>query len=329
MNKAFEPSDLYWAFVWVTKKLFYSLVPIRFLFFWWKVKGYYRMFVAGERRMVKQNLLSLLGDKKNEQEIKSIIRRHFVFLETRGPMHILPKLKGFAKAKLWQIEGLHHLEAACSRGKGVILLTGHFGYSPLIKYILKAWGYEVRRVRAQKSKKLKALKKAKRQLENSSRFRRSMYDRFHIEPAGFDDDDLVADFNVRPLVQCLKKNEILLFLADALHAANFVELPLLGEPYPFATGYMSMAMMSDAAILPLFAVDHPEGFGVKIVIQKPLQLDGQRVQNLEAIRTNIARFVRLFESYVIQYPHLYNIWTKEDWFESRRARSQKPLVERY
>jgi lauroyl/myristoyl acyltransferase len=144
-----------------------------------------------------------------------------------------------------------------------------------------------------------------------------------------DDDDLVADFNVRPLVESLKKNEIIMILGDALHSVNFAHIKILEQVYPFPTGFMTIAMNTGATILPTFAVDDFGGYGIKIVIEKPLELEKNGATNQELTTINIEHYVRIFESYVKRYPHLFKIWTKENWFEKRRARSRKDLSKRY
>ena len=327
MKKLFTPSDLYWSSLWLLTRVFYSAIPIPVFFAYWKFKGTIRSFGSPDRRTMRRNLAALLN--RNNGDLNSIIRRHFVFLEEYAPIHKLPSLRSFDRSTQWEVEGLLHLDQALSSGKGVILLTAHFGYAPLLKQILATRGYQVRRVRARGSKRAKQAASEIDQTQTYSRFKTFMHERFRVEDAAIDEDDLIADFNVRPIVESLSRNEVILILGDALHSVNFVELEVLGQLYPFPTGFMSIAMSSGACVLPTFAVNRSAGSGVKLVIDPPLAISSDGAPKEDLIRENIERFVRRFESYIEQYPHLFKIWAKDNWFQSRRDRSKKKLSKRY
>ena len=329
MQKLFKIGDLYYALFWLVRKTFYSVIPIQILFLSWNVRGFVLSLVSKERFIVKRNLASLMGHTKSEKEIRLTARRYFKYLSAHEPIRIVPKLRGFSGCDLLQVEGLHNLVDALSRGKGVILISAHFGHISLLRYILETKGYTVRRLRARNSKRMKLVTQKRKQRRKFSRFQSLIYDRLCIEPAAFEEDDLIAALNVRPTVKALTKNEIILILGDALHASNFVNLTILGQTYPFPTGFMNMALSTGSSVLPTFAVDHDNGLGVKIVIHQPLALRMNGKSRQQLIETNLEQYVRIFDSYVRQYPHLMKIWTKENWFQKRLARSQRELAKRY
>ena len=325
-NKLFQLSDLYWASKWLISKMYYSILPIPVLIRMAKLKGLIKSFTSEKRYLVKKNLISSFGESKTEKEIQLIVQRHFGYLEVYELMFRLPKLDGFYNPEHWPVYGLQNLDSALSKGRGVILVITHFGYSRLLKYFLRMRGYKLWAVGAQKSKRIKAEKKVK-QMSKQTAFRKFMYDRLQV-PTVVQDVDLYANINLRPLVEVLKNNEILVINGDAQHAASFANLPLLGQLYPFPVGFMSLAVSTGAAILPAWVNDSGEGHGMKTIIGKPLVADSNGAARLDS-SSNIEGFARIFESYIERYPHLFKIWTKENWFEKRRARSRKELTKRY
>jgi len=330
-KKLFTPGDLYWMVVWLVKKIYYSTLPIPALLRLARWKGRFRFYRSEEPFRVRKNLLAYYGDSTTEQEIQVMVRRYFEFVEEYELTFRLPKLKRFSRIQQWPLEGRHHLDAALARGKGAIVLITHFGYTRLIKYFLKMNGYKIAVVGSQSSKRQKAEKKAKKRRQHYTAFRQFLYKRLRVSADVADERDLVADLNIRPLVQVLKNNGILVIDGDAQHAVSFANLPFLGQVYPFPTGFMKIALGNGAPILPTFAVEAAVGLGMKVVIEPALELEknGTAESAESTVSNNIQRFARIFESYVRRYPYLYKIWTKENWSEEKLARSRKELAKRF
>jgi lauroyl/myristoyl acyltransferase/acyl carrier protein len=328
VQKRFELTDLYWAFVWLIRKRFYSTVPIPLLFLFARLKGFFLSSFSQERFVVERNLSSVFGHVKSEKEIHLIARRHFEFLGKLEFIRRLAHIKGFSPPERWPVEGLHHLDSALSEGKGVIVVFTHFGYTNLIRYFLRMRGYKPWGVEARTSKRGKMERK---RLRDYTAFRKFMYSWVHVERDGRDateETGLVAALDVRPLVEILGRNGILVTAGDAQHAVKFVNLSFLGDLYPFPTGFMSIAMHTGSPVLPIFVVDSEDGLGIKAIIEKPLTLDQNGTPNQD-LTTNMERFAQVFESHVNRYPHLFKIWAKENWFEKRRTRSRRELAKRY
>jgi KDO2-lipid IV(A) lauroyltransferase len=327
-QKLFAPSDLYWMIVWSMTKLYYTILPIPVLMRLARFRGWLNSFVSKNRHLVKNNLVSVFGDSKTDKEIRVIMRRHFGYLKECEVMLRLPHLNRFSRPQSCPIEGLSHLDQALARGQGAIVLIAHFGYSKLIHNFLKMRGYEVWVVGARSSRKIKAEKKEKKQIRAYTAFRRFLYERLRVSTDVTDGRDIFADFNVRPLLEVLKKNGILIIDGDAQHAVGYAILPFLGQVYPFPTGFMRVAMGTGAAVLPTFAVVGAEGFGIKVIIEPPLSLETNG-RTEQAVTKNLEGFVQIFESYVKRYPYLYRIWSKENWFERKLAQVDKDPAERF
>lgn len=321
MSKNFKVSDIPRTLAWLALKIVYLLVPVPLLFLCARLKGFVLSFLSKERSEVIKNLANIFGDEKSEKEIRAIARQHFMHLERLQFSKIWRKIQGFAFAKSCPLEGLEHLHAALAEGKGAILLTAHYGYSRQIRHFLRLHNYPAWIVGSQLPKD---------KPDPLSKFARFLHDRlfkipeFKVE----EENDLPTGLNIRPLVQKLQKNEIVILTADGLRASNVVEGKLLGVRTAFATGSVSLARGTGAKILPAFIVDSGSGLiGLKLCIEPSLPL--QYSDNpKEDFKVNLEQFVRVFESYIVRYPHLSR-WTKREFFGKRYKALKAVVTDRY
>lgn len=329
-EKLFRPRDLFLTFVWLCGKIFYAIAPMRMLFLWANIKGWFKSRTAPQRITARNNLFEVFGDTKTEAEIRGIVRRHFQYSEKNELTYLLPRLRGFANPKLWPLEGLEYLQAALAPGKGAILLSAHFGYARLIKPVLCMNGYKVSIVGPKAGMRRSRRQKQEREQKRSefTRFGKFMYQRLQVARDSYDMIDLAASLNIRPLVQVLSRNELLFIQGDGLHAANLVNIEILGQPVPFPQGIMSIARGTGAAVVPVFAIDTPGDLGVRIIIGKPICFGKDLASAPETGTIHIEAFARVFESFVKRYPHLYR-WSREKWLEKRRERGKRTVQERY
>ncbi|MDZ7359712.1 MAG: hypothetical protein ONB46_03145 [candidate division KSB1 bacterium] len=321
MQKTFKLSDVYWTLVWLIAKIAYTIVPVPLLFLWARAKGFLLSFVSKERFAVKENLVKVFGHEKNDKEIRRIARRHFEHLQRLQLSKIWHKIQGHAYANRCPAEGLPHLDAALRHGKGAILLTAHFGYSRQIRHFLRLRHYQAWIVGSQLPKD---------RPDPLTQFGRFVHDRLlkipEFVPA--QENDLPTGLNVRPLVQALQRNEIVILTADGLRSSSVIEGRLLGVRTAFATGSVSLARGTGAPILPAFVVDSGEGLiGLKLCIETPLAL--QQTANPKAdCRANLEQFARVFEDYIKRYPHLSR-WTKREFFGKRYKALKAEVADRY
>ena len=328
-DKLFKPSDLLWAIGWLCKKTFYTVAPLPLLFLIAGLKGRLKSYRSQARVLTYKNLAAVFGRMKSEKEIRAIVRRHFEYAEKNELTYFLPRLEPFAKPDCWPVEGLEFLDSALALGKGAILLSAHFGYARVIKPAISLRGYPVTivgpRAGARFRQSYKQAREQKRQ--TLTRFGKFMHQRLQISNAAYAVNDLAASLNVRPLVELLRKNEILFIQGDGLHSANLVNVEVLGQPIPFPEGVMSLALKTGTAILPAFAVDTPSGLGIRTIIEKRLELPTNGTEREVVIRY-VECFAHVFESYLNRYPHLYR-WSRENWLEKRRARGMRKVEQRY
>lgn len=307
--------------IWLTRKIAYNSFPTPLLFLYVNLRGFILSYISKNRLKTKQNLVAAFGKRKEEREIQHIVRRYFMYQEKLALTLIWPQLRGFSRVRRCPVDGLQHLDAALTQGHGVILLTAHFGYARLIKYILRARGYTVWLV---------GPKLADSEPDKLTTFGRYVYHKILNMPhfSAFADNDLAASLNIRPLVRALRKNEIILLTADGLRSSTMVDFELLGTIVPLATGSVVLARETEATILPAFAIDSDEDvIGIKLCLEHPLSLS-ECGDIKDTIRATLQQFATVFESYIERYPHLYR-WSKRNYFRKRLRMSRIDLADRY
>src|SRR5207302_6883857 len=120
-----------------------AVAPVSWLFRLADAAGTVRSLTSGARSDVRRRLERHLGKTCTEAELRRIERRHFQFAERNALARVWPQIRNFAGNESCRLDGLQHIDAALAEGRGVILLSAHFGYARLIKPLLSRRGYRV------------------------------------------------------------------------------------------------------------------------------------------------------------------------------------------
>ena len=191
-------------------------------------------------------------------------------------------------------KGIEYLDQELAKGKGVILMTAHFGAKQILQVGLGHLGYPLTQLHYHmKRKELTWTQKNVSQKQ-----------RIYIEnklPVNF----LSSKGFLGSAVKRLKKNQILLLAGDGIglkrhmnkgyHPFNF-----LGRTMLFPTGSLSIAEFTGSAILPIFAVRNKHRH--RIIIEPPL--DVENGDHFDVMK----QYIRILEKYVRNYPSLWEFW---------------------
>jgi lauroyl/myristoyl acyltransferase len=221
------------------------------------------------------------GQRLDLPEIDAIARRHVEFSKQIPLMVNLTGHSGFARARPWEVMGAEYLEAAVSRGKGTILISGHFGYIRMIGPMLHAEGYDTVTVRV--------MGRGEQEIKE----RLPTYKGREV-PAGLD---------IRPIVKALAQNKMVVIAGDGLRSSEFVRLNLLGMRYPYPTGCMKIAMLTGATVLPTFALDSDGNRACRVRVLPPLRVDQKG-----SAKDIVSDFARLYDDQLLSAPHLWHRW---------------------
>ncbi len=236
------------------------------------------------------NLAFAFGERYAPRERLRIIRRHFQYLgEGLVEMLRLPLMDRAYVDRYIQVDGRRWLDEAIARGRGVILLTGHFGNWELSSIVAALKGYPILALaREQKYPKLDRLLKAYREAKGC-----------RIVPKGM---------ALRAMVRALHEDQIVGIVADQDAGRNGIFLELFGRPASTAPGPVAMAMRTGATVLPVF-IRRERGPYHRITLEPPLALTGE---GEEAERCGLEQFVRHLERHVTATPDQW-LWAHKRW----------------
>ena len=276
----------------------------------------YRFSVA-KRRSIEQAL-----DRALEAGPSGVERRRIALGSMRGVWEELFTLAAGARGRPGyepaRVEGLDRLRETLARGRGAILWESNgFGRRWATKRLLKEAGFGLHQVHGALN-----LGGFDTLDPEGSWLRRRI-----VRPAlyrweGYFVEEIVQlrlDASLAPLrrmQEILESNGVLCVAADGLNGRRRLPTALLGHQLPLATGMVTLARSSGAALHPVFGEPLAEG-GCRIEVEPAIELaaDGSREH---AARRTLARMANLLEARVRARPELYRNWnqlTREDLTE--------------
>jgi KDO2-lipid IV(A) lauroyltransferase len=267
--------------------------------------GHLAYHLAARPRRYADGNLRLIGFPSSEAtpaERDAFIRRVFVhFAKTAIDFLCGPALTPADMQRLVRAEGFEHVEAALARGKGVIIITAHFGNWEMLGRWLAQHGVPMTVVA--------------RDPENPEF---AAWVRQMRESAGF----TVASKggSVRELLGRLKKNLAVGLLPDQNSGDLFV--PFLGVPAGTVAGPATLALHTGAALLPSYCARMPDDtYRLMILPPIPTHATGDKDADVARIMGEVNR---VLEGVVREYPDqwlwLHNRW-KSAFEEKNRERA--------
>ncbi|MFC1633816.1 lysophospholipid acyltransferase family protein [Planctomycetota bacterium] len=205
-----------------------------------------------------------------------------------------PQVSCQTMQRILYFDRIHHLENEMKRGKGVILLTAHFGAKQVLQVALGLKGYRVNQIHYHMSHE--ELSWIQKHISQRQRVKiENQIPTTFIPAKGF----------MRSAYKCLMRNEILIIAGDGIGLKTHMDksyLPFnfLGKKMLFPTGMISLAKKTSASILPVFVVREKSKH--KIVIEPPINTEH------DTDTDPITEYVRVFEKYIRQYPSLWEFW---------------------
>jgi len=244
------------------------------------------------RRLTLENLTVALGKDKTPAELRAIAEGVFRNLG-RNAVELLnfPKIRRHAIGRLVTIEGLDKLNAALALGKGVVLVTGHFGNWELLALTIRLKGY--------------------RGAVIGRRIYFEKYDTFlNCLRRVHDVDVIYRDDSPKKILRVLKDNGIIGILADQdVDSVGGVFVTFFGTRAYTPSAPVLLARASGAALIPGFIIR--QNGRHRLVITDPVELvdTGDKENDLV---TNTQRWSDVVESYIRRYPEQW-VWMHRRW----------------
>ncbi|MFH1269723.1 MAG: lysophospholipid acyltransferase family protein [Candidatus Omnitrophota bacterium] len=256
------------------------------------VLGY--IIARKQRKIALDSLTIAFGREKSEAEIEHIARDCFTFMAKAGleVMFFMDKPEGIKKRI--GLVGLKNLEAALAKGKGVILVSAHFGNFPLMLAKISLEGY-----------KIAAIMRYMRD-ERAEKFFMKKRTRVGIKTIYSQPRKACVEDSIRTL----RNNELLFIPLDQNFGTGGVFVDFFGKKAATATGPLVLALRTKAAIIPCFILRQKDDTH-KIIFEEPLILEEGKTYQ-ETVTINIQKLTGIIESYIRRYPAEWG-WIHRRW----------------
>jgi KDO2-lipid IV(A) lauroyltransferase len=209
------------------------------------------------------------------------------------------------------ITGLDHLRAALDRGRGAILWESWLGHRTLARLVLIELGFRLIQVTGPTHP------------ASSSWLGQRVIRPMQLRAAArlFAEVVIIQDGSVaylRRLAGRLRDNGIVCIPSLGVMGQRFVPVELLGERRYLATGVLSLARSTGAALIPLFCFRDRDGRW-RLVLEAPIAVPAGGKGDADLAGT-MAAYARLLEGYVRRHP--------EQWFSWLPDPAVKTLLDR-
>jgi len=249
-------------------------------------------FLPKYRKPAIQHLKMAFGTVKGEGEINRIARN--VFMNITGNFASMPHLTRVNKNNIDSIvrgHNMNRLDEVLSRGKGIIVLTAHFGNWELVGAYMRIKGYEGATI----VRKLYFYK----------------YDEYLAKLRRIHDVGTVyRDESPKKMLRYLKDNKVLGMLADQdIPSIDGVFVDFFGKLAYTPKAPVKIAMASGAPIVPCFMIRN--GLKYDYFVDEPIYAEAGRNKE-ESVKHYTQKWTNVLESYIRKYPDQW-VWMHKRW----------------
>jgi lauroyl/myristoyl acyltransferase len=234
------------------------------------------------RSTLAHNIRHVLGPDASEREVRSRVRQACVNI-AKGHYDLfrVSRLSTEKIKEMVQIEGMEYLQQALDRGKGVVVISAHFGNVDLVAQVPLAYGIPI--VGAALHVKPERLFRYALKLRQSHGLRL-----------------IPADGPLMELFRALRRGEIVALPCDRAIADNTREVDFFGSPARLPDGPLRLALRTGAAVVPAFALRLPDD-SFLVQIEPALELP-QTDDTEEALTAGMRQVVSALERHISRHP---------------------------
>ena len=242
------------------------------------------------RRVTLINLKNSLGLERREL-VKIGRRAYRNFAKSMVEYSLFPSFDKDKILKLTEFEGTENIDEALKKGKGAILVAGHFGSWELMGAATSQKGYPVDFLVGEQHNFL---------VDNlMNDYRRSM---------GIGIIKMGAA--AKGVIKALKENRFIAMLSDQDAGSDGTMIEFFGRPASTPKGPAAFALKMDAPVIMAFII-RESNKKQRIVIEKPMY--GERTSDKEEdIRKLTQAYTRKLEEYIRKYPDHW-FWPHRRW----------------
>jgi KDO2-lipid IV(A) lauroyltransferase len=245
------------------------------------------------RRVGLRNL-ELAFPEKSPAERRRILRGLYVSLgRLLGEVCLFPRYTPENASQIAVYQGFENFEAAEKRGKGVLLLTAHFGGWEVGSFFHSLCGHPMQIVvRPLDNAPLDALVTRYRGLHGNTMIGKQEF--------------------ARALISAMRKNATVGILMDTnMTPPQGVFADFFGRPACTASGLARVALKTGATVVPAFTIWDEVLRKYRVEFDRPVELVRTGDDEADAI-ANTGKFTRIIEEYVRRYPDQW-LWVHRRW----------------
>jgi Kdo2-lipid IVA lauroyltransferase/acyltransferase len=245
------------------------------------------------RVVALDNLRRAFGEEWTEAQIQATARESFRNLGVTLVEFLLrqPRIKPEEVLAEVEFAGKEHYEAAFARGKGILLITAHYGNWEMMGPRLAREGYQVNAISRV------ADDPGTEQMIESIRTRCGT-------------KQIPRRKAAREGLAALRRNEILAILLDQNTAEGGVFVPFFGHPASTAAGPAVFALKTGAALVPTFCLRNADGTHT-IIAREPIypESTGDRAEDILRLTAELTLTI---EKQIRSRPDLW-FWLHNRW----------------
>lgn len=277
---------LRWTMLWIW------LIPLPVAFRVADCLGWIAFNILGVRRNVVMANLSRAFPGKSEKEISEIALRSYQNFAKFTIEYIrVPMEKEEDILSRCRIEGSEYIDAALAKGKGAVLVGGHFSNFELMASLVPMLKYPTAfLVGRQHNGKVDDMINANRALSGA--------EIIHMGVA------------VRGAIKALRANKVLIFLSDQDARNDGVFVNFLGTPASTPQGAAAFVLKTGAGLI--FGNDIRQPGGRHKIVYSPCHIDGIQGSSPENIQKVTQIYTSILEGWIRKYPDQY-FWMHRRW----------------
>jgi KDO2-lipid IV(A) lauroyltransferase len=284
---------------WLFCKLAF-LYPRVYAFF-----SYYRK--KERRKEIEQKFDFFFKEKWNAKKRRAIVRNIFQLRGLRKvAYYLIPLMDDQFIKRFVKVEGLHYLDQALKEGRGVVLMTGHFGNPQLGYNALRMLGYDVILIKGG------APRSARKSRRKKFRYVDIIENTVFISASS-----LPENYRGR-ILETLQSNKIIHYYGDTKEGRKKENVFFLGREIGFPTGILPLAYRAKAAIIPYIHL-YQKG-KIILIFQEPINNNWK--EGARGYRRVVEDFAKMLESYILdqpqQYMGIYGPTVLSDYYFSHR-----------
>jgi Kdo2-lipid IVA lauroyltransferase/acyltransferase len=275
--------------------LIMKVTPPRGVYAFARVLGTCGFRLIGRQRRIALNSLAIaFGKEKTGAEIERIARDCFILMAKSGFELLFLMDKPELVEKKVQIVGKDYLDKSLMRGKGVILVSAHFGNFPLLLARLALAGYKAGGI----MRPMRDTRAEKIFMDARNRFNiRTIYS----QP---------RNVCVKNTIQALRDNELLFIPLDQNFGSGGIFVDFFGTKAATATGPVILAQRTGAAMLPCFIVRQPDD-SHQIIFEPPIDVSKDS-RDGSTLQATVQKLTGIIEFYIRRYPAEWG-WVHKRW----------------